>query len=93
VASLETTKQLLIAFIFIDILLFGLTLSSFGIVPHFAHDLAAWSELVVSMIGFYGVGGHLINNHLGYTLIPMGGPTGILKKRTQQQQSQIVTSI
>lgn len=80
VASMEATKQLFIAFIFIDTLLLGLTLNAFGIMPEFSHDLAAWSELIVSMIGFYGVGGYLINNHLGFTLLPMGKPLGILKK-------------
>lgn len=80
VASLETTKQLFFIFVFIDLLLLALSLNSFGIAPHFTHQLGAWSELFVSILGFYGAGGHLINNHLGFTLIPMGGPTGILKK-------------
>lgn len=83
VATLEATKQLFIAFIFIDTLLLGLTLNAFGIAPDFSHDMAAWSELIVSIIGFYGVGGYLINNHVGFTLIPMGGPTGILKKKNK----------
>lgn len=87
VATLEATKQLFIAFIFIDTLLLGLTLNSFGIAEHFSHQMAAWSELMVSIIGFYGVGGYLINNHIGFTLIPMGGPTGILKKKNKQQAS------
>jgi succinate-acetate transporter protein len=80
VATLEATKQLFFAFIFIDLLMLGLTLNALGIEPEFAHEMAAWSELMVSIIGFYGVGGYLINNHLGYTLLPMGKPFGVLKK-------------
>lgn len=87
IATLEATKQLFIAFIFIDLLMLGLTLNTFGIAPHFTHQMAGWSELMVSICGFYGVGGYLINNHVGFTLIPMGGPTGILKKRNKQQIS------
>lgn len=57
IATLEATKQLFIAFIFIDLLLLGLAPNSFGIAPNFTHQLAGWSELMVSICGFYGVGG------------------------------------
>jgi len=84
-ASLEATKQLFIAFILVDLLLIGLTLESFGIAAHFAHQIAAWSELIVSLVCFYGVGGYVINSHLGFVLLPMGKPTGILRKLNKQQ--------
>ena len=80
VGSTETNKVLFIDFIFIDLLLLGLTLDSFGIVPHFSHLLAGYSELIISIISFYGFAAMVLNQHLGKTLLPVGKPLGIIKK-------------
>ena len=80
VGSTETNKVLFIDFIFIDLLLLGLTLDSFGIVPHFSHLLAGCSELIISIISFYGFAAMVLNQHLGKTLLPVGKPLGIFKK-------------
>jgi len=80
IASTETNKVIFIDFIFIDLLLLGLTLDSFGIVPHFSHLLAGWSELIISLISFYGFAAMVLNQHFGRTFFPVGKPLGIFKK-------------
>lgn len=80
VGSTETNKVLFIDFIFIDLLLLGLTLDAFGVVPEIFHPLAAWSELIISLISFYGFAAMVLNQHLGMTLLPLGKPLGIIKK-------------
>lgn len=78
-AALETSKFLFIIFIFIDLLFIGLTGSVlFGI--HEFHILAAWSELIIAILGFYGSGAHVINATFGKTFLPLGKPFGIFKK-------------
>jgi len=80
VGSTTTNKVLFIDFIFIDLLLLGLTLDSFGIVPHFSHSLAGWSELIISIISFYGFAAMVLNQHIGKTLLPLGKPVVVFKK-------------
>ena len=75
-----TNKVLFIDFIFIDLLLIGLALNSFGIAPEFTHHLAAYSELLVSIISFYGFGATVLNQHYGRVLFPVGKPIVVLKK-------------
>jgi len=75
-----TNKVLFVDFIFIDLLLLGLTLSSFGIMPEFSNKLAGVSELIISLISFYAFGATVLNQHFGRTLLPMGKPLVALKK-------------
>jgi len=70
----STNKVLFIDLIFIDLLFIGLTLSSFGIMHKFTHNLAAVSELAISMISFYGFGATVLNQHYGKTIFPLGKP-------------------
>ncbi len=69
-----TNKVLFVDFIFIDLLLIGLTLNSFEIVPEFSHILAGISELMVSIISFYGFAATVLNQHFGKVLLPVGKP-------------------
>jgi succinate-acetate transporter protein len=73
----STNKVLFFDFIFIDLLLIGLALNSFGILPEFTHYLAGCSELAVSLISFYGFGATVLNQHFGKTLFPVGKPIKI----------------
>ncbi|MDR0207336.1 MAG: acetate uptake transporter [Bacteroidales bacterium] len=70
----STNKVLFIDLIFIDLLFIGLTLSSFGIMHLFSHNLAAVSELAISMISFYGFGATVLNQHYGKIILPLGKP-------------------
>ena len=80
IGAMETHKVLFIIFVFIDFLFLGLTLNAFGIMPHFAHSLAAWSELSIAIMSFYGSGAAVLNKHFGRIFLPVGKPFGIFKK-------------
>lgn len=69
-----TNKILFVDFIFIDLLLIGLTLNSFGVAPEFSHYLAGCSEFIVSLISFYGFAATVLNQHLGKIMLPVGKP-------------------
>lgn len=79
IGAMETHKVLFLIFFFIDFLFLGLTLDAFNIIPHFAHSLAAWSELIISMLSFYGAAASVLNPHFGKVFIPVGKPFGIFK--------------
>ncbi|MBU3131679.1 acetate uptake transporter [Clostridium gasigenes] len=80
IGAMETHKVLFIIFAFIDFLFLGLTLNAFEIIPHFAHSLAAWSELSIAIMSFYGSGAAVLNKHFGRIFLPVGKPFGIFKK-------------
>ena len=77
VGSLETNKVLLLDFIFIDLLFILLAADSFGV--HWAHHLAGWAELIISIISFYGAAAAVLNSHFGKAFLPVGKPCGIFK--------------
>lgn len=74
VGSLATNKVLLLIFIFIDFLFIGLSFSTLGVAPEFFHGFAAWSELIIAILSFYGSGAIIINTQFGRTVLPLGGP-------------------
>ena len=80
IGSLETNKVLFFIFLLINFLFIGLALSSFGILEHAMHSLAAWSELAISLLSLYGAGANVLNKHFGFTFLPLGKPFGIIKK-------------
>ena len=80
IGALETNKVLFSIFVLIDFLFIGLAFSSLGIMEHFMHNLAAWSELVIALLSLYGAGANVLNKHFGYTFLPLGKPFGIFKK-------------
>lgn len=79
IGAMETHKVLFLIFFFIDFLFLGLTLDAFNIMPDFAHSLAAWSELIISLLSFYGAAAAVLNPHFGKVFIPVGQPFGIFK--------------
>ena len=80
IAALETNKVVFYIMFLIDFLFIGLAFDTFGIGGHWAHALAAWCELVISLLGFYGAGALLVNKVVGRVIFPMGKGFGILKK-------------
>lgn len=82
IGAVETNKTLLIIFILIDILFLGLSISTFSQGEiEIAHDLAAYAELGIALVSFYGVAGNVLNRHFGYTFLPLGKPLGIFVKK------------
>lgn len=69
VGAIKTNRVLLVIFILIDILFLGLSMSSFGIMPNFAHSLAAFAELGIAIMSFYGSGALVINHQFGRTVL------------------------
>lgn len=82
--ALETNKVLFMIFFFINFLFIGLSMYSFGIAPHFSHALAGWSELIISMLSFYGCAAAVLNAHFEREFLPVGKPFGIFKKQAKQ---------
>ena len=79
IGAMETHKVLFTIFVLIDFLFLGLTLSSFDIFFHATHKLAAYSELAIAIVSFYGCGAAVLNTHFGKTFLPVGKPFGIFK--------------
>jgi uncharacterized protein len=80
IGALETNKVLFFIFVAIDFLFIGLSLSTLKIAYEFTHELAAWSELIISLLAFYGSGAAVLNTHFGRVFLPTGKPFGIFKK-------------
>lgn len=79
IGAMETNKVLFTIFFLIDFLFIGLILSTFGIMPEFAHKLAAYSELIIALVGFYGSAAAVLNIHFGREFLPVGKPFGVFK--------------
>lgn len=79
IGAMETHKVLFSIFVFIDLLFIGLALNAFGIIPELSHQLAAWSELIIALLSFYGSAAAVLNKHFGKTFLPVGKPFGIFK--------------
>ncbi len=79
IGAMETNKVLFFIFLFIDFLFIGLTLDSFGIMGGFPHQLAAYSELIIAILSFYGSGASVLNEHFGKEFLPVGKAFGIFK--------------
>jgi uncharacterized protein len=80
IAATETNKVLFAIFVFIDLLFLGLTANSFGILAEPAHMLAAYSELTIALLSFYGSAANVLNTQFGRNFLPQGRPLGIFKK-------------
>ncbi len=79
IGAMETHKVLFSIFFFIDLLFIGLTLDSFGIMGEFPHKLAAYSEMIIAILSFYGSAASVLNEHFGRKFLPVGKPFGIFK--------------
>ncbi len=79
IGAMETHKVLFLIFFFINFLFIGLTLDSFGIGGSFPGYLAAYAELIIALLSFYGSGASVLNEHFGREFLPVGKPFGIFK--------------
>jgi len=79
IGAMETNKVLLIIFVLIDFLFIGLSFSTFGILKEFFHGFAAYSELLIALVSFYGSGAAVLNGHFGKEFLPVGKPFGVFK--------------
>ncbi len=73
VAAFRLNTLLSILMIFIDVLLLALTISTL-FVSDMWHTIAAYSELVIALMSFYGAGAALLNKSYGRVLLPLGKP-------------------
>jgi uncharacterized protein len=83
VAAFEANKVFAIILVLINILLPSLALSILGKgtpLGDICHKLAAWSELLISLFGFYAAGAVFLNNYFGRVLLPLGKPMGWIRK-------------
>ncbi len=71
VAAFRLTTFLSVIMIFIDVLLLSLAMDTFGMGGPW-HSLAAWSELIISLLSFYGAGAALLNKIYGRVMLPVG---------------------
>ena len=83
IGAMETHKVLFAIFVLIDFLFVGLALSTWGIMDHAMHNLAAYSELFISLLAFYASAASVLNTHFGQVVLPVGEPFGIFKKTKQ----------
>ena len=77
--AMETHKVLFSIFVLIDVLLGALAYNTFFPQSHGAHALAAWSELAISLLSFYGSAAAVLNNHFGRPFLKVGRPFGWFK--------------
>lgn len=80
IASFEANKVFAAILVLINILLPSLALSILKVSPEIFSPLAAWSELGISLLGFYAAGAIFLNNFFGRAVLPMGKPFGWIRK-------------
>lgn len=79
IGAMETHKVLFMIFVLIDFLFIGLALNAFNIIPHLSHNIAAYSELGIAILSFYGSAAAVLNKHFGKIFLPVGKPFNIFK--------------
>lgn len=73
VAAFKTNKALIAIMVLIDLLFIGLMMDAFKMGEYW-HTIAAWTELTISLIGFYAAGANLLNKMYGRIILPLGKP-------------------
>lgn len=83
IGAMETNKVLFAIFLFIDVLFIGLSVSTLageGAVHTVFHKIAAYAELMIALLSFYGCGANVLNNHFDRPFLPIGKPFHIFVK-------------
>lgn len=80
VAAFEANKVFAGILVLINVLLPSLGFSILGINHELFAPLAAWSELLISLLGFYAAGAIFLNSYFGRVLVPLGAPFGFIRK-------------
>ncbi len=73
IAAFRLNTLLSILMILIDLLLLGLACDTLGLGSVW-HSIAAYSEILVSALSFYGSGAALVNKSYGRIILPTGKP-------------------
>ncbi len=76
IGAMTTTRLLFAIFVLIDFLFLGLSLSVLGVAPEPSHLIAAWAELGIALLSFYGSAAAIINGQFGRVILPLGRPLG-----------------
>lgn len=79
VVAMEANFMLFLDMIFIDLLLLGLAMDTLGFGGAW-HSIAAWAELITSILSFYLCAANFINKSFNRILVPVGKPLGLIKK-------------
>lgn len=90
VAAFEANKVFAAILVMINVLLPSLALSIFGINAPFFSVLAAYSELAISLLGFYCAGAVFLNSYFGRSLLPLGKPFGFIRKGPPMHAAKVV---
>ena len=80
VAAFEANKVFAAILVLINVLLGSLGFAVLGVKPELFNPLAAWSELIISLLGFYGAGAIFLNGFFGRVILPLGKPMGWIRK-------------
>ncbi len=72
IGALATNKNLFFIFVLIDLLFLGLSLSTFGVMEHSMHMLAAYSEMAIAILSFYGSASVIFQSQFGKNILPLG---------------------
>ncbi|HZK43502.1 MAG TPA: acetate uptake transporter [Syntrophomonadaceae bacterium] len=81
IGAMGANKVLFIIFCLIDLLFFGLFMSTLGWGGEAFHMLAAYAELGIAITSFYGCGATVLNSHYGITVLPIGKAFGPWTKK------------
>ena len=73
VSGLKMSKAMFVLLLLIVVLFLGLALDSFGC-GHVWHDVAAYSELAISLLTFYVLAAKYLNSFFGKNIVPLGSP-------------------
>jgi uncharacterized protein len=90
VAAFEANKVFAAILVLINVLLPSLALAILGVNAPLFSALAAYSELGISLLGFYAAGAIFLNNFFGRTILPLGAPLGLIRKGPAQVTPQVV---
>lgn len=89
IAAFEANKVFAAILVLINVLLPSLALSILGINAPLFSALAAYSELGISLLGFYAAGAVFLNSFFGRVILPMGAPLGFITKGSAQAAPQV----
>ena len=73
ISTLKMSKVMFFLLFFIAVLFFGLALDAFGC-GHLWHTVAAYSELVISLLAFYALAAKYLNSFFGKEILCTGKP-------------------
>ncbi|MEI6675669.1 MAG: acetate uptake transporter [Verrucomicrobiota bacterium] len=90
IAAFEANKVFAAILVLINILLPALAVSILKKgtpLGELSHQTAAWSELFISLLGFYAAGAVFLNSYFGRSLLPLGQPMGWIRKGPAQSKA------